>query len=496
MSDLRPTTVLIAALGGEGGGVLADWVVAAARAEGLWVQATSIPGVAQRTGATTYYIEMMAKSDDGRRPVFALTASPGNIDLMVASELLEAGRAVENGYVSPERTTVIASTHRFYAMAEKTATTDGRYDADRIVAAVEAMARKPVLDDLKAKAEAAGAMINAVLLGAMAGSGTMPVSAEALKQAIADGGIAVAANLRGFEAGLALARGDTAEETAEATAPPSRPGSEALHERIDREFPEPVRQTARRGVDRLVDYQGDGYARVYLDRLMTVVRDEAEARRGGFEVSVETARRLALWMAFEDLIRVADLKTRPDRLARVRKEVRAGADQMVTVTEFLKPGAYEWASLMPPWMGRGFLGLADRLGLRHRLNVGMRVTTTSVAGFAPMWMLSRLRGWRPHTLRYAEEQARIEAWLDAVRRSLSADRDVALMVARSAKMVRGYSDTHARGVAKHGLLLSKLDECLAAPEPAAAFRPLLDAAMDDPEGDSLERLAGGTREAA
>jgi indolepyruvate ferredoxin oxidoreductase, beta subunit len=49
----RPITILIAALGGEGGGVLTDWIVAAASQLGFPVQSTSIPGVAQRTGATT-----------------------------------------------------------------------------------------------------------------------------------------------------------------------------------------------------------------------------------------------------------------------------------------------------------------------------------------------------------------------------------------------------------------------------------------------------------
>ncbi len=54
----RPVSVLIAALGGQGGGVLTDWIVAAAEHAGLAAQATSIPGVAQRTGATTYYLEV------------------------------------------------------------------------------------------------------------------------------------------------------------------------------------------------------------------------------------------------------------------------------------------------------------------------------------------------------------------------------------------------------------------------------------------------------
>jgi indolepyruvate ferredoxin oxidoreductase beta subunit len=488
VSELRPTTVLIAAIGGEGGGVLADWLVDAVRAEGLWVQATSIPGVAQRTGATTYYIEMMPKSEDERRPVFALTASPGNIDLMVASELLEAGRAVENGYITPDRTTVIASTHRFYAMVEKTATTDGRFDAERIIKAVRKMAKQPVLQDLKAEAEEAGAIINAVLLGAMAGSGALPVSIERLKQSIIDGGIAVEANLRGFEAGLQIAEGG------HATAAPTE-AADRKETSLDTDIaqlPGLVRRLARQGVEKLLDYQDESYAWHYLGRLKTV----AEADGGTHEVTTEVARRLALWMAFEDLIRVAELKIRPERMARVRDEVRLNDDQMITVTELLKPGAYEFASLMPPVLGRGFLWLTDKAGLRNRMNIAMHVRTTSVSGYLPMWFLSKLKRWRRRTLRHAEEQARIDRWLAAVTRSLTVNPDVALLVARSAKMVRGYSDTHTRGVAKHALLLDRLDGCLASQDPAAAFRPLLDAAMIDPEGDSLERLISNERQAA
>ena len=115
----RSLTVLIAALGGEGGGVMADWLMDAATASGFPAQATSIPGVAQRTGATTYYLEIFpARKDalDGKTPVFSLTPSPGNVDVMVASELIEAARAMQNGYVTPERSTLIASGHRIYAI--------------------------------------------------------------------------------------------------------------------------------------------------------------------------------------------------------------------------------------------------------------------------------------------------------------------------------------------------------------------------------------------
>src|SRR5262245_60904447 len=97
----RPISILIAALGGEGGGVLTNWIVAAAERFGFPVQSTSIPGVAQRTGATTYYIEILPASRrelDGRQPVLALVPGVGDIDVLVASELMEAARAVAAGF--------------------------------------------------------------------------------------------------------------------------------------------------------------------------------------------------------------------------------------------------------------------------------------------------------------------------------------------------------------------------------------------------------------
>ena len=53
MNTHRPISLLLCALGGEGGGVLSQWLVEAACIAGYPAQSTSIPGVAQRTGATT-----------------------------------------------------------------------------------------------------------------------------------------------------------------------------------------------------------------------------------------------------------------------------------------------------------------------------------------------------------------------------------------------------------------------------------------------------------
>ena len=111
----HPITLLVCALGGEGGGVLTEWLVETARHAGYPAQATSIPGVAQRTGATTYYIEVfpvtMAELA-GKRPVFSLNPVPGALDAMVSSELLETARQVGNGLSSPDRTLVLTSSAR------------------------------------------------------------------------------------------------------------------------------------------------------------------------------------------------------------------------------------------------------------------------------------------------------------------------------------------------------------------------------------------------
>ena len=86
MTMKRPIAILIAALGGEGGGVLAEWIVTVAAEAGHPVQSTSIPGVAQRTGATTYYVEVWPEpiASIGRPPAGAEPA-PGSRAASISS---------------------------------------------------------------------------------------------------------------------------------------------------------------------------------------------------------------------------------------------------------------------------------------------------------------------------------------------------------------------------------------------------------------------------
>ena len=469
----RPITLLIAALGGEGGGVMADWLMEAATHCGFPAQATSIPGVAQRTGATTYYLEIYpARRSElaGREPVLSLTPSPANVDVMVASELIEAGRAMTNGYVSPDRTTLIASTHRIYATIEKMQMADGRYEDDKVTAAASQLAKRAVLFDMRKLAQENGTVINAVLFGAMAGSGVLPLKREACEGAIRKGGRGAEASLRGFAAGFDIAQGS--RKAPEKPAKPKRATELA--------------EIMRLADDRLRDYQGEAYAALYHKRLEPFRTVDAK-------VTATVARHLATWMSYEDIIRVADLKTRASRFARVRKEVGAKDNEPVVVIDYLKPGVEEFASVMPHFLGKPLVAWAERNGKLDAYNVGMHIKTSGFFGYLLVRSLAWFKPLRPMSYRYVEEQALIERWLGMVAEAAKRDAELAYEIAECARLIKGYGETHRRG---KGNFLAIADALIENPpttdarEQAKALRKARDAALADPEGKALGTTLG------
>ncbi len=413
MSATRPITLLIAALGGEGGGVLTDWIVSATAEAGFPVQSTSIPGVAQRTGATTYYIEIFpvrARELNGKRPVLALTPGVGDIDIAVASEMLEAGRMVANGFITPARTHLIASLSRFYAMDEKIAMGDGRFDQDKLIKTVKDNARDTLLIDMDALAKLSGSIINAVMLGAIAGSQRLPITAERFEAAIRADGKSVDSNLRGFRAGLEAARAKiapakTADKKRHAPTTP-----DLLEHEVTYSLPALAQPTAIEGIRRLIAYQGVGYARLYLDRLRALVDADAAGGTPG-KLLKEAARHLAVRMSYEDVVRVAQAKIAPQRMRRIAREELRVNDEPFSVHDFLKPGIEELTQLLPPFLARPILSLSTRRGWLGRVYFGMEINSTSISGYLRFLMLAKLRWLRPHGRRFKQEQAQIESWL-------------------------------------------------------------------------------------
>lgn len=485
--------IAILAVGGQGGGVLTNWIEGLARAEGYHCQATSVAGVAQRTGATIYYIEIAP--GDVASPVFSLAPSAGDVDITIAAEMMETGRAIMRGFVTPDRTTLIASTHRMLAVSEKTVPGDGMASSDEVKAAAELAARKLVMADMDAAALKVGSVISASLFGALAGSEALPFRREAFEEAIRAGGKGVEASLRAFAAGYELARKGEPEQPEEKTAPEpqvleptgpekSRAAYASLQARIVA-LPEPAQEMARAGLQKVVDFQDVAYGSEYLDRLEALVRqDDAEH---GFELSREAAKYIANAMAYDDVIRVADLKTRPQRFERINQEMRIDDGKLLRLTDYLHPRAEEIVGLLPVKLGSrlerdpAWMARIDRW-----FNRGRRMRTDGLRGFAMLYILGGMRGWRLKTLRHKMEQDHLEDWLKMVSGYLPDRYAMAVEILKCRRLIKGYSDTHARG-------LSKFDKVLAGarmvesrddgPEWVARLR---DAALKDEKGVDLD----------
>ncbi len=480
----QPVTILLCALGGEGGGVLADWLVHTARLCGHAVQGTSIPGVAQRTGATTYYVEIFPRpliELGGRQPVFGLYAVPGALDLMVGSELLEAARQAGNGLVSPDRTAVLASSARALTTNEKMQMGDGRFADDQLLAVLRQTANELEVFDMATLAQQHGTVISAVMLGALGAwcqaGGLLPFPRAAYEATIRQGGKGVEPSLRGFGAAwdrVAAARaqrdaalGLAAEVTAELVAglmaglsneqaPPVLPAAAAAR------FPAVLHPMLALGHARLLAYQDAAYAELYLQRLARLLAAEQAAGAPEAPATLEASRWLALWMAFDDIVRVAELKSRAGRFARVRQETKAAPDELLRLHEHFKPGVPEVAALLP----KGLANALQRWDAR-RVQRGLapfalplKIGTHTVLGLLALRLLAGLKGQRRRGSRFAVEQALIERWLAAIEASLpdpsaragnqAGAASLGLEIARCGQLIKGYGSTNERG--KHNLL--------------------------------------------
>ena len=461
----QPISILLCALGGEGGGVLADWLVDAARHGGLAAQATSIPGVAQRTGATTYYLEIFPTPISelgGRRPVFGLNPLPGRLDLLVSSELLETARQISLGLCSPDRTLLISASNRALTTHEKMQMGDGRMDDAVLLQLLQQHSHASHVLDMVALTRQAGTVVSAVMLGCIAASKLLPLRREDFEFAVHEGqakerqSASQQASLRGFAlAWDAMQAQSTQSKFVDAVLTNTLTIPNVTSEQIAKlspelaaTFPSDMHEMLGLGVARLMDYQGARYVSLYIQRLREVLASEQRnGPDGACTVTKETARWLALWMAFDDIVRVADLKSRASRWQRVRMEVKAKTDDVLKVYDHFKPGVPEFAALLPKVFALPLLRW-DRQRSASGLSplaLPIKVGTHSVIGMVMLRVLASFKWLRVLGNRYAEEQAMIDAWLKAVVRGAQEDVNLGLALAQCGQLIKGYGTTNERG---------------------------------------------------
>lgn len=492
----KPLTLAIMAMGGQGGGVLADWIVGLAEEQGWMAQSTSVPGVAQRTGATIYYIEMLP-ARDGVSPIFSLMPTPGDVDVVLAAELMEAGRSVLRGLVTPDKTTLIASTHRSFAVGEKEKPGDGIGDPTVVVGATDFAARRTIAFDMDTLATKNGSVISASMFGALAAADVLPFPKEAFEATIRGGGKGVEPSLRAFNAAYERTKAKPRDEVT-ASAPKrfdvmpetaGHPDLDRLVHRMRAEFPEVAWPLLFAGVKKLTDFQDPAYAGEYLDRVGKL--HALDRANGGedrdYAFTVQSAKYVAVAMAYDDVIRVADLKTRGSRFDRVAKEVGVKQDQILYMTEYMHPRMEEVVGTMPKKLG---LWVETRpkvfAWLDRRINKGRRVQTGTLFWFLTLYTLAALRRIRRGTLRHAREAEHREAWLGAATSLLSRNYDLAVEVINNRRLVKGYSDTHARGLSKFDRVMSALTTLADRDDGAAWMKRLRQAALLDESGIALD----------
>jgi indolepyruvate ferredoxin oxidoreductase beta subunit len=520
----QPLSLLIGALGGEGGGVLSEWLTAIARHAGYAAQSTSIPGVAQRTGATTYFFELYpvpVAQLGGRQPVFSLNPIPGRLDALVSSEMLETARAVSNGLPSPDRTLIITSSSRTLTNAERMHLGDGRLDDATLISIVQSACRAHHLLDMHRIARENGTVVSAVMLGAIAGSGLLPFAKDDYIAIVRESGRGALASLAGFEAAwqrvqqgreqAALAQqlvGDVVAATVAKTV-----AGAALDSSPDvlNEFPAPAQDVLALGLARVIEYQDATYGTRYLERMRRVKIAELSAVKTASKsgdipeeakhhttddvedgaITREVARWLALWMAYDDIVRVADLKSRAARSQRVRSEARVAEGDVLKTYEYFKPGIPEIAALLPA-------PLADRLkdANRRRLAEGrpawempVRLASHTILGTLLLRTLAAMKHLRRWSSRYAEEQALIDEWLGAVQAGAMQSRLLGFEIAQCGRLIKGYGSTNERGRDNLLHVIRHLAQPAfgSASERANAIRRARDAALADDAGKALDK---------
>jgi indolepyruvate ferredoxin oxidoreductase beta subunit len=348
---------------------------------------------------------------------------------------------------------------------------------------------------MEAIADATGSVLSAVLFGALAGSGALPFQRMAFEAAIRRGQVGVKASLAAFGAGFEAAQAGGAPSPAheDLDSRPLPPAVGNLLRAVTRDFPAAALPVLAAGIERLNDYQDVDYAKSYLARLRPLCEIEQRSGDGSGRLTDETARQLALAMSYEDTIRVAELKIRSSRFARVREEAQAADGQILEIAEFFHPRTQEIADTLPAALGRWLMrtnwarAAVDRFTRKGRI-----IKTTSIGGFSLLYLLSRLKRFRRRSLRFAVEQAALTAWLDLVADTARADYPLAIEVARMRGLVKGYGDTHARGQAKFERLAALLPRLRGQPDAAAMLGSLLKAALAEEGGEALDRAIAQT----
>ncbi|MGB8397361.1 DUF6537 domain-containing protein [Bradyrhizobium sp.] len=245
-------------------------------------------------------------------------------------------------------------------------------------------------------------------------------------------------------------------------------------------LPASVALAASDAIHLLIDYQGVGYAQLYVDRLRRFV-----GRHGVDDTLLgDIARLMAARMSYQDPIRIAQLKLAELGATDGRAPVKSADD----VRKFRLD---ELIEALPAIVADPVLDVLARVGWARK-TVSIRFSTKSRWGIRRLRIEAALRRWRRFSVRYARERVWVERWLHMIDRSLTRQPGAASAIAQTATMVNGYGDAYRQGMADWHAIIDSLvkptfDGALALPDLAGAIAEARAAALPDSRQAALKR---------
>jgi len=240
------------------------------------------------------------------------------------------------------------------------------------------------------------------------------------------------------------------------------------------------------GIALLMDYQGAGYAQLYVDRLKRFIgRPALDAALFG-----EMARLMALRMSYEDPMRIAQLKLAEAATPAGGAPVRPGED----IKKFRLD---ELIGALPAAVAEPVLDGLEWLGRTHQ-PVAISFSTASRWGIRRLKIEAGLRRWRLFSIRYGKERQWVERWLHMISRCLQKQPMAAAAMVQTATMIQGYGDVYRQGLADwhaiiDGLAKPTFDGDLPLTDLAAALAEARAAAAPDPRQAALKRAIAEIR---
>ena len=307
----HPYGIIVTGIGGTGIVTIGAVIAMAAHLEGKGVGVIDMAGLAQKNGAVFSHIRIANTPDD----IHAIRVAAGGADLVLSGDLVELGSKKVLTAIKPGNSRVLVNTAEFMP-GNFTRNADFSLPTERLKRAITDHAGRDRSHFINAS-RLANALLgqsigaNMFMLGYAYQLGALPLSAEAVEQAIELNGEAVAMNVAAFRYGR---RAAVAPELVESLVPAEQQTHDALT--LSQSFGESV----ERRVAFLSSYQSKRYARRYRALVEKMRAVETEKVPGQSALAEAVARYLFKLMAYKDEYEVARLYSDTGFVERVKAQ--------------------------------------------------------------------------------------------------------------------------------------------------------------------------------